>query len=131
MTAKKQWIQSATVGVNPENGAMLVDIAAPNTFVGGTKIPAVPGVAEPLVDQPTPCRFVWIGTPINDGMERTNTGVVFIGDANNQNMPLLPRNYRGVVIRIDDASILHIRTIEEGDGVVFRITSGGPVEDVT
>lgn len=131
MVSIKQWIHSATVGVDPANGAMLVDIAAPNTFVGGTKVPALPGVAEPLVNQPTPCRFVWIGTPINDAMERTNEGVIFIGDADNQNLSLLPRNYRGVVIRINDASILHIRTTVEGDGVFYRITSGGPVEDVT
>lgn len=130
-TPRMQWIKTATIAVDPDDGAQLVDITAPSIFTGGSKTLAQAGVAEPLVSEPTPCRFVWVAAPINDDGNATNTKPVFLGDFDNQNMPLLKGNYRGVVVRIDDASKIYLRAIAAGEGVVYRITGEGPLEDNT
>ena len=126
MIAKKQWIQSATVST--EDGALAITAAPPATFAGGQKVPAQAGVAEPLVGVPTPCRFVWVGVPLTppDGEGDTswaqNAGPVFLGDSQNQNLPLTPHTFRGVVIHIRDASLIHVRSTTAGDGVEYRIS---------
>ena len=130
-TPRKQWIKSATIAVDPDDGAQLVDITAPSIFTGGSKAPAQASVAEPLVSESTPCRFVWVAAPIDNDGNATNTKPVFLGDSETQNMPLLKGNYRGVVIRIDDASKIHVRSVVAGEGVVYRITGEGPLEDNT
>lgn len=130
-TPRKQWIRSATIAVDPDDGAQLVDITAPSIFIGGSKTPSQAGVAEPLVSESTPCRFVWVAAPIDNEGTATNTKPVFLGDSELQNMPLLKNNYRGVVIRIDDASKIYVRSNLAGDGVVYRITGEGSLEDNT
>ena len=130
-TPRKQWIKTATIAVDPDDGAQLVDITAPSIFTGGSKVLAQAGVAEPLVSEPTPCRFVWLAAPVNDNGHATNTKPVFLGDSGDQNMPLLKNNYRGVVVRIDDASKIHVRSVVASEGVVYRITGEGPLEDNT
>ena len=60
--------------------------------------------------------------PLDDDGQQTNATAVFVGDSETQNMPLLPGNYRGVVIRIDDASKLYVRSAAAGEAVVYRIT---------
>ncbi|QDU33047.1 hypothetical protein KS4_10880 [Poriferisphaera corsica] len=128
---EKKWLKAATLAIDPDDGALLVDITAPSTFTGGGKAVADPAIPEPLVNESTPCRFVWIAAPMDGEGNFTNTKPVFLGDSLNQNMPLKPSNYRGVVIRIDDASKIFVRAVAANEGVVFRITSEGPLEDNT
>lgn len=135
MIAKKQWIQAASVSVDPDEGSLLVDTPAPASFAGGWTFPAQAGVAEPLVSTPTPCQFVWIGTVVNEPLPgdeylawSKNQKPVFLGDAQTQNIPLFPRAYRGIVIRIRDASLIYVRSMYPGDGVAYRISAGGPPE---
>ncbi len=129
MTAKKQWIQAATVST--EDGALAITAAPPSTFAGGSKVPAEAGVAEPLVNAPTPCRFVWVGVPLSppegegDTSWAANTSPVFLGDEHNQNLPLTPHTFRGVVIHISDASLIYVRSLAQGDGVEYRISGAG------
>ncbi len=119
----RRWLQSVDVEIDPAIGALLVDARSPITFKGGTKSVAAVNTPEPLVRQSTPCRFVWVATPVADDGEAINTKAVYIGDGENQNLPLMPRNYRGVVIRIDDAAKLFVRVAVAGESVVYRIST--------
>ena len=130
MIAKKQWIQAATV--RTEDGALAITAAPPSTFAGGSKVPAEAGVAEPLVDTPTPCRFVWVGVPLMAELPEppsttwaANSCPVLLGDQHNQNLPLTPHTFRGVVIHICDASLIYVRSFAQGDGVEYRISGAG------
>jgi len=133
----RRWLQSADVEIDDASGALLVKIGdsgsdssltelasrlAPATsMAGGTKIVASAGIAEALVDGPTPCRSVWIGPLcIPEGMG-INSMPVFLGDSNNQNMPLLPSSISGMVIDIDDASKIFVSVGFDGEGVAYRI----------
>lgn len=136
MIAKQQWIQGATISVDSADGSLLVGTPAPATFSGGSTFPEQPGVAEPLVSTPTPCQFVWIGAAVHEvlpedeyPMWTQNQKPLFLGDAQNQNIPIFPKNYRGIVIRIRDASLIHVRALAQGDGVAYRISAGGPPEE--
>lgn len=130
MSAPRQWIQSASIRV-AEDGAILVGETPPSSFAGGAKVPAEAGVAEPLVSVPTPCRFVWVGVPLEPPQEEgdtswaKNSSPVLLGDQANQNLPLTPHTFRGVVIHISDASLVYVRSHTQGDGVEYRISGPG------
>jgi hypothetical protein len=64
---------------------------------------------------------VWIGARVNDDGYPQNLRPVFIGDAASQNVPIIPANYEGMVIRIDDASKLYLRVVNANEGVAYRI----------
>ena len=116
----KRWINSLDVEVGP-NGAPLFDMAGCMSFVGGTKTVSSTATPQALVAASTPCRFVWIGARVNSDGNSLNTKPCFIGDAANQNIPILPSNFEGVVIRIDDASKLFVKVGVANQGVVYRI----------
>jgi len=116
----KRWINSMDVEVG-ENGAPLFDVAGCASFAGGTKTVASTSTPEPLVATSTPCRFVWIGARVDSGGNPQNTKPCFVGDSANQNIPILPSNYEGIVIRIDDASKLYVKVGVNNQGVVYRI----------
>lgn len=128
---KKHWIQNANVMIDPGSGSVLVNVTAPGSFAGGTMVPAQAGVGEALVADIETSHFVWVAAPMDNDGNATNSKPIFLGDAGGQNMPLKPGNYRGVVIRIDDPRKLYVRSVVAGEGVVYRITSGGPVETNT
>jgi len=115
------------VEIDEETGALLVrsDSAPttppPSSLAGGTKLVASAATAEPLVGTPTPCRCVWIGPPCDADGLGTNTKPVFLGDSDNQNMPLPPSSISGVVLSIDDAGKVFVRVGADGEGVVYRI----------
>jgi len=116
----KRWINSMDVEVG-ENGAPLFDVAGRSSFVGETKTAASTSTPEPLVAVSTPCRFVWIGARVDSDGNLQNTKPCFVGDAANQNIPILPSNYEGVVIRIDDASKVFVKVGVNNEGVVYRV----------
>jgi len=116
----KRWINSMDVEVG-ENGAPLFDIAGCTSFVGGTKTVALTSTPEPLVTTSTPCRFVWIGARVDGDGNPQNTKPCFIGDAANQNIPIMPSNYEGLVIRINDALKVYVKVGVDGQGVVYRV----------
>jgi len=99
----------------------LVDVASPTSLAGGTRIVPASATPQPLVATPTPCRFVWIGARVDDDGNPLNEYPCFIGDSSNQNIPVMPSNYEGVVIRIDDASKVYVRVVSAGNGVAYRI----------
>ena len=123
----RRWLNSADVEIDPETGALLVrgdsstTTAPPGSLAGGTKTVAAAATPEPLVATSTPCRCVWIGPLCDADGVGTNTKPVFLGDSNNQNMPLLPNSVSGVVLSIDDASKVHVRVGVDGEGVAYRI----------
>lgn len=118
----RKWSQAATLAVDNVDGSLLTAIRPPTSFRGGVKVVGEAAAPEPLVVESTPCSFVWIAAPLDDDGQQTNATAVFVGDSETQNMPLLPGNYRGVVIRIDDASKLYVRSAAAGEAVVYRIT---------
>ena len=123
----RRWLQSADVEIDEASGALLVrgddsiTTAPPGSMAGGTKTVAAAATPEPLVSTPTPCRCVWIGPPCNADGIGTNTKPVFLGDSDNQNMPLLPSSTSGVVLSIDDAGKVFVKVGADGEGVVYRI----------
>ena len=116
----RRWLNSMDVEVGA-NGAPGFDVAGCSSFAGGTK--TVPSAATPqaLVAASTPCRFVWIGARVDNNGNPQNTAPCFIGDSAGQNIPILPSNYEGVVIRIDDAVKVFVRVVVNNQGVVYRI----------
>ncbi len=116
----KRWINSMDVEVSP-SGAPLFDMAGCTTFVGGTKTVASTATPEKLVPTVTPCRFVWIGARVDTYGNPINTRPCFVGDSANQNIPVMPSNFEGVVIRIDDASKVFVKVGVNNQGVVYRI----------
>ncbi len=123
----RRWLQSADVDVDESTGAILVrgdssiTTAPPSTLAGGTKIVASAATAEPLVCESTPCRCVWIGPLCDDDGVGTNTKPVFLGDSDNQNMPLLPHSVSGLVLAIDDAGKVFLKVGADGEGVAYRV----------
>jgi hypothetical protein len=116
----RRWLNSLDVEYDPIKGAILTDQASPSTLVGGTRT-ANPGTPQKLVATATPCRFVWIGARVDDYGNPLNYYPVFIGDSAGQNLPVMPSNYEGLILRIDDASKLYVRTVNSGEGVAYRI----------
>ena len=95
-------------------------IAPAESFPGETKIVAATETPEALVDSATPCRSVWIGPPCAANGDAENTKPVFIGDENNQNIPILPTNFEGIEIEIDDAAKVFVKVGVNGEKVVYR-----------
>ncbi len=116
----KRWLNSVDVDI-ASNGAPLFDVAGCASFTGGTKTVTLAGTPESLVTESTPCRFVWIGARVDADGNPLNTKPVFIGDSANQNIPVMPSNYEGIVIRINDASKFYIKAEVNGQGIAYRI----------
>ena len=123
----RRWLNSADVEVDETTGALLVrgdsstTTAPPSSLAGGIKNVASAGTPEPLVATPTPCRCVWIGPPCDADGLGTNSKPVFLGNSDNQNMPLLPGSVSGVVLSIDDAGKIYIKVGIDGESVAYRI----------
>jgi hypothetical protein len=116
----KRWINSLDVEVGP-NGAPLFDMAGCTSFVGGTKTVLSTTAPQALVAASTPCRFVWVGARVDTYGNPMNTRPCFVGDAASQNIPVMPSNFEGVVIRIDDANKVFVKVGVANQGVVYRI----------
>ena len=117
----RRWIGSIDVEYDAGKGLILTGQASPTSLVGGTKTVSSAATPQPLVATPTPCCFVWIGARVDNSGNPQNIQPVFIGDAANQNIALMPANYEGFVIRIDDASKLYLRVVTANEGVFYRI----------
>lgn len=113
-------IQAATVATDPD-GDMAIGSKSFTALPGGSKIVASAAIAEPLVAVSTPCRGVWIGAPCGNDGSAENTAPAFIGDDLNQNMPVLPTNFEGYFINIDDAAKLYIKVSVNGEKGNYRI----------
>jgi len=116
----RRWINSMDVEVS-DSGAPLFDVAGCSSFAGGTKTVPSSDTPQPLVATATPCRFVWVGARVDTDGNPLNTHPCFIGDSGTQNIPVMPSNYEGLVIRIDDASKVYVRVVVSNQGVVYRI----------
>ena len=101
----------------------IVAIAPAGKFPGDTKTVAAAATPEALVSSATPCRSVWIGAPVDANGTAENTKPVFIGDSAGQNSPLLPTNFEGIELEIDDASKVFIKVGVNGEEVVYRVFS--------
>jgi hypothetical protein len=135
-------VQPTNLPQNPSSGAILVDVSGlqfvsgsnalliqgevintpkpPTAMYGGTKTGSSEG-AQPLVDNPTPCQFVWVGARINNDGSPQNSAVCFIGSSSGTNIPILPNDFHGIMIPIDDANKIYIYSPSGGDGVVYQI----------
>lgn len=116
----RRQISAADVQVD-ETGLLLFGAAACSSFVGGTKTVASQATPEPLVAEPAPCRGVWVGARCDADGAPLNEKPCFIGDAAGQNFPIMPANFEGATISIDDAARLYVKVGVAGEGVVYRI----------
>ena len=91
-----------------------------DTFIGGTKTVSASATPEKLVALSTPCNGVWIGARHTAGVA-SNTREVLIGDSATQNMPIMPTNFEGYFIPINDAAEVYVKVAVNGEGVVYRI----------
>ena len=79
-----------------------------------------------LVAVSTPCQFVWLGAPCDADGVAQNTKPAFIGETALQTtaakgaIPLMPSNFEGLVIQIDDAIKLFIGGLNTEE-VAYRI----------
>ncbi len=123
----KRWLNSADVEVTDErriagpDGSASGGPAPPSTLAGGTKTVAAAATPEKLVANATPCKFVWIGARCDADGSAQNTKPCFIGDSASQNIPVMPANFEGMVIQIDDASKLYVKVGVNGEGVAYRV----------
>jgi len=123
----RKWLQSASVLVDDASGAMVVDTGTPTSFAGNIKTIANAANAAQLVTDPTPCKSVWIGPRIDANGAALNTKPCFIGESAAQStydkgpLPIMPSNYEGLVIAIDDASKLWLKVGVNNEGVAYRI----------
>jgi len=115
----RKWLQSASIEVSAA-GALSVSEAG-TAFAGSTKTVAAAATPQALVSAPTPCKGVWIGARMAADMSPQNTGACWIGDSAGQNLPILPTDFAGVFIKIDDASKLFVKVAVNGQGVAYRI----------
>lgn len=121
----RKWLQSANVEVS-DAGALSVSGAC-SSFTGGIKTLANATNAAQLVATATPCRLVWIGPRIDANGAALNTKPCFIGESAAQStydkgpLPIMPSNYEGLVIAIDDASKLWLKVGVNNEGVAYRI----------
>jgi len=116
----KRWLNSADVEIS-EAGALLMEMAGCTSLAGGTKTGASAATPEKLVAASTPCRFVWVGARCDADGSALNTKPVFLGDAGNQNIPIMPVNFEGLLVQIDDASKLCVKVGVNGEGVAYRV----------
>jgi len=108
--AKQDAIIAAVAGLGPASA-----------IVCGTLAVADAGTPEPLVEEPTPCKRVWIGAPCDALGAAENTRPAFIGGEAAQTIPLVPSNYEGFVIDIDDAAKLFVKVGVDGQSVRYAI----------
>ncbi len=94
---------------------------ASTTLAGGTKTVTSAATPEQLLATSTPCQAVWIGAPVDSSGIVVNTKPAFIGDSSSQGIPVMPSNFEGVCVPIDDASKLYIKVGVNGEGVAYRI----------
>jgi hypothetical protein len=116
----RKWINSADVEVSVA-GALLTDMSGCTSLAGGTKTVPSATTPQPLVAVSVPCRFVWVGARVDGSGNPLNSAPCFIGDSANQNIPVMPSNYEGFVIRVDDASKVYVKVGVGGQGVAYRI----------
>ena len=117
----RRWIQSAEVEVDEATGALLTQTAPSSSFPGGTKTVTSAATPEKLVAASMPCRVVWLGARVSAAGAALNTKPVFIGDAASQTLTIMPGDFQGVVIAVDDASKLYVKVGTNGEGVQYRI----------
>jgi hypothetical protein len=126
----RKWIQSADVEVS-EDGRLAVDIGdggggggsgTPTSIACGTKTVAAAATPEALVAESTPCKRVWLGARYNAATGAAlNTAPVRIGGSAGQAIPIMPGNFEGVTIDIDDAAKLYVDVAQDGEGVHYAI----------
>ncbi len=93
-----------------------------STMICGTKTIADADVAEPLVDESTSCKAVWIGAPVTiETGAAANTKGMLVGNDTTQNFPIMPSNFEGKTFKVDDASNLYIKAGEDGESINYII----------
>ena len=90
-------------------------------FAGGTKTLNAAATPEALVASVTPAFRVWVGAPLDADGNPTNTKPAFLGDADGQNIPVMPANFEGVLLGIDDAAKVYVKVGVNGEGVAYRV----------
>lgn len=117
----KRWMQSVDVEVNDATGIAMFVKAPASSFAGGTKTVASAATPEKITADTTPCKSVWVGARVDANGDAQNTRPVFIGDSAGQNIPIMPTNFEGIEIEIDDAAKVYVKVGADGEGVAYRI----------
>jgi len=111
-TAVNKLIAATTISLGP--GAETGVKAAPQTTTDATQLTAT-----------MTCKFVWVGAPVGITGAVVNTAPVFIGGsattATVGSIPVMPTNYEGFVIAINDPSKLYVASSSAGQVLNYRI----------
>lgn len=91
-------------------------------FAGGNKVVAL-AITPEVLTTPGSCNHVWIGAPVSATETPLNTEVVFIGDSSEQNIPILPDDYEGITIAIDNTDDIYVKVSVNGESVNYRVFS--------
>ena len=106
----------------PSNLGVIQQLATPSSMVAGTATLAAADTAQRLVAA-TPCKCVWLGPFLTNDGAVSNVNTIFVGDASNQVICLIPTDAQGVLIVIDDVSKIYWRSHTDTDELNYIIFS--------
>jgi hypothetical protein len=129
-----KFLAAADLTIHSESGALrtnddaLADLirslglGAASGMICGARAISSTSAPEPLVSAVTPCKFVWLGAPVDISTDMAlNTRCILIGTAAAQTIPLMPSNFEGHLLRLADASMLYLLGSVAGESVRFAI----------
>lgn len=96
------------------------------SFAGGVLTISDKDVPQQITSSSTKCQWVWVGAPVDANGVATNGKPIFIGESSNQSkvgtgpLPILPSNFEGFIIQIDDVSKLWISAGANGEKLHYR-----------
>ena len=100
------------------DGNIGVGANTPTTFAGGAKSVTDTAAALSTV---TKCKGVWVGAPLDTAGDAANSQTVYVGDASNQKMPIVPTDGKGFFIPISSAATVFIVGKASGDSLNYHI----------
>jgi hypothetical protein len=122
MAAPQKWLQSADVLIDDVTGAVCVKKVSPKSFASGTKSVAAAATPERLAAVSMPgCAAIWFAAPVDSSGNPVNTKPVFIGDADCQNVPVMPTNFEGFTMDFDDPYDVYVKVGVNAESVVYRV----------
>jgi len=96
------------------------------SFSGGVLTIAAAATPQQITATSTKCQWVWVGAPVDADGVASNTKPVFIGESSDQSkvgtgpLPILPSNFEGFIIQIDDVSKLWVSAGVNGNKLHYR-----------
>jgi len=111
VTAGVKIKNAAGTAINPATEDTLAlakaAVVPPTSIASSTKAGSAGGAQ--LVAVSTPCKGVWLGPPETAGVA-TNAAPVYVGGSDAQLIPVMPDNFEGIYVEIDNANKLYLKS---------------------